>query len=525
MSMDTPNLGGNAFYLICHALFLIPQVSLGIRYKTWGFLFGMLSGHVLEILGYTARVRMHFGNDEFLMYIVTLTIGPAFFSASIYLCLARIIAVYGETLSYFRPRTYTITFMVSDFIALILQASGGAMLSGDNPTNMKAGLAIIKTGLAAHLAAIAIFAALSAQFGYHTYRNQEEWNSRFGDLQSSRKFRRFLICLGAATLCILIRTIFRVAELSQGFDSKLANDEVSFMILEGAMIVIASICLALGHPGVAFQGLRPSPAMDPQSKDIDLASLKSLLTPDLLRGVRDFWYEHLDGGDDLILPKLEQNRRWYMGGKALDDICVERFAPTLEAIRFTGATAADIINVAQPQGPLDWLSLVLLLDQMPRNCYRGESAKLVFSVFDPLALQVALKAIVEEDIPNRNPVIRWRVAYRTWFYLPLMHSENALVHQKATGLYDRMEKDIVALASEEDGSGDGSEYCQRAREVVRKDAQAAKSYVQMNASFEKKHRDIIEEFGRYPHRNKALGRESTEAEKKYLEDGGETFGG
>ena len=60
--------------------------------------------------------------------------------------------------------------------------------------------------------------------------------------------------LSVATLCILIRTSFRVAELGQGLHSKLADDEVLFMILEGAMIAIAGICLAAGHPGVAFSG-------------------------------------------------------------------------------------------------------------------------------------------------------------------------------------------------------------------------------------------------------------------------------
>ena len=60
--------------------------------------------------------------------------------------------------------------------------------------------------------------------------------------------------LSLATLCILIRSCFRVAELSHGFGSKLANQQVTFMILEGAMIVIASATLTTLHPGVAFQG-------------------------------------------------------------------------------------------------------------------------------------------------------------------------------------------------------------------------------------------------------------------------------
>ncbi|KAM0415693.1 hypothetical protein ACHAPT_013365 [Fusarium lateritium] len=228
MTMDTPNLGGNAFFLACHALLILPQIYYGIRHKTWGFLFGM--------------------------YIVTLTIGPAFFSAAIYLCLARIITVYGEGFSRFSPRTYTITFMISDFIALVFQAAGGSILGADDPTKTDAGLAIIKTGLAAHLAAISIFVILASELGFRIHRNRDSWNPNFRKLQRSWRFKTFLICLAAATLCIVIRTSYRVAELSGGYDSKLANDEVAFMILEGAMIVIATICLSIGHPGVCFEG-------------------------------------------------------------------------------------------------------------------------------------------------------------------------------------------------------------------------------------------------------------------------------
>ena len=55
-----------------------------------------------------------------------------------------------------------------------------------------------------------------------------------------------------ATIAVFIRSCFRVAELSEGFDGKLANQEVTFMILEGAMVAIASIALTIAHPGMIF---------------------------------------------------------------------------------------------------------------------------------------------------------------------------------------------------------------------------------------------------------------------------------
>ena len=71
-------------------------------------------------------------------------------------------------------------------------------------------------------------------------------------------------------------------------------------------------------------------------------------------------------------------------------------------------------------------------------------------------------------------------------YLPFMHSESLLIHQQAESLYRRL--------------GDPS-----------------------SLEYELKHKDIIERFGRYPHRNEILGRESTEEEKEFLKEPGSSF--
>ena len=57
-----------------------------------------------------------------------------------------------------------------------------------------------------------------------------------------------------STIAILIRSCFRVAELSAGFHGALANNETTFMVLDGVMIIIAITVLTVLHPGVAFQG-------------------------------------------------------------------------------------------------------------------------------------------------------------------------------------------------------------------------------------------------------------------------------
>jgi hypothetical protein len=77
-----PTLAGNALLLGIFAFLIVPQVLLGVRYKTWGFMGAMLGGLALEIIGYVARVQMHanpFSQDPFLMYVVSsqaIELGP-----------------------------------------------------------------------------------------------------------------------------------------------------------------------------------------------------------------------------------------------------------------------------------------------------------------------------------------------------------------------------------------------------------------------------------------------------------------
>ncbi|KAM5351149.1 hypothetical protein ACJ41O_003872 [Fusarium nematophilum] len=248
--------------------------------------------------------------------------------------------------------------------------------------------------------------------------------------------------------------------------------------------------------------------------------LKDVLTHEKLQALREFWFEHLTSDDDRVIPKPEQQRRWFFSDKEFDSICVSRFSPILEAIRSGGITSADqILAIAQPCTPLDWLSLIILLDQIPRNSYRGDSASLCFSYFDPLAVQLTTRAI-DLGIPDAAPELRWQFAHRNWFYMPLMHSEDLAAHGKAAAEFGRMEEDVLSLL---EGEGGENEHERRARQVVQGDPETAKALAKINVEFERKHQVIIERFGRYPHRNKALGRESTKEEVEYLENGGDVF--
>lgn len=126
--------------------------------------------------------------------------------------------------------------------------------------------------------------------------------------------------------------------------------------------------------------------------------------------------------------------------------------------------------IGHPEGAL---ALMILLDQFPRNCFRGTAH--MFAT-DPLARRFARKALEAGHIEAVDKKLR------LFFLLPFEHSENLddqLLCIEQTALF-------------------AEEYMKYAIE----------------------HRDIIEKFGRFPHRNRALGRETTPEEQAFLDGGG-----
>ncbi len=123
------------------------------------------------------------------------------------------------------------------------------------------------------------------------------------------------------------------------------------------------------------------------------------------------------------------------------------------------------------------LAEILILDQFSRNMYRGQPESFAS---DSLALGLAQEAVrVGADL-ELEPM------QRSFLYMPYMHSESLLVHEVAVELFRN-------------------------------------NGIDNNYDFELKHKAIVERFGRYPHRNKILGRESTPEEAVFLQQPGSGF--
>ncbi|MFA5679085.1 MAG: DUF924 family protein [Pseudomonas sp.] len=123
------------------------------------------------------------------------------------------------------------------------------------------------------------------------------------------------------------------------------------------------------------------------------------------------------------------------------------------------------------------LAEIIVLDQLSRNMFRGQPEAFAQ---DSLALVLAQEAVAA-GVDQLLPVVQ-----RRFIYMPYMHSESLLIHEQALRLF----------------SAPGMED---------------------NLGFEHRHRDILLRFGRYPHRNQILGRQSTEEELAFLTQPGSSF--
>lgn len=161
---------------------------------------------------------------------------------------------------------------------------------------------------------------------------------------------------------------------------------------------------------------------------------------------------------------------WFKKDDEFDQVIRTRFMDVYEA-----ASQCELYKWRESaEGSL---AEIIILDQFSRNLYRGSGKAFIQ---DPLALclaQSAIKNKFDEALPNQQ---------RSFMYMPFMHSESLVIQDKALKLYS-----IPGLES--------------------------------NLNFAHRHRKIIVEFGRYPHRNKALGRASSKTELEFLNKPGSSF--
>ena len=181
--------------------------------------------------------------------------------------------------------------------------------------------------------------------------------------------------------------------------------------------------------------------------------------------VLDFWFNEV--------PVAGKNR-WFVADDDFDELVRRRFEPTVDAA-WTGKLA-PWLEAARSR-----LALIIVCDQFTRNIYRGDARAFAL---DGRARHASLEGIELEHDKELA------VVERAFFYMPLMHAEDRALQDRSVALFAELRD-----------------------EAPPGDKDRAASFLK-HARW---HRDMIERFGRFPGRNKALKRTSTPAEQAYLD--------
>lgn len=162
--------------------------------------------------------------------------------------------------------------------------------------------------------------------------------------------------------------------------------------------------------------------------------------------------------------------QWFAVDRGFDHQLAERFAAVHRA-----AAAGELYTWRR--APSGRLAEVIVLDQFSRNIHRGTANAFACDGMALVLAQEAIAVAADRELPPPQ---------QAFLYMPFMHSESRLVHEQAMRLF-------------------------------------AAPGLESNLAFEMKHKAIVDRFGRYPHRNAALGRASTAAELAFLQEPGSSF--
>jgi uncharacterized protein (DUF924 family) len=192
--------------------------------------------------------------------------------------------------------------------------------------------------------------------------------------------------------------------------------------------------------------------------------------------ILEFWFVETPS----LAPPPHRLLFWFNGGDEADHLIRERFAATVER-----AARGEFDSWCEtPRGAL---ALILVLDQFPRNIYR--SSPLAYT-HDAKALACCIAGLESGHNTSLG------VMEKAFFYLPLEHSEDLRMQERSVALFSALLDE--APPAFQGVCGSFYDYALR-------------------------HRDVIARFGRFPHRNRILGRESTAEEEEFLKQPGSSF--
>lgn len=277
------NKGANLFFFGFFIVAFVAFIAYMLLLKYWYFSTALYIGCGLEFAGYSGRF-LSVGNysnvNTFLLQLVCLTLGPAFIVAGIYYLIGYLSLIYGPHLSPLRPRWYSYIFLACDGLSLLLQAVGGGLAATGlkQHTSVDAGTHIMVAGIGFQVLSMSLFIALYFWFLHRVHFGLSEqpfpptlknwiqlvilnlkveeldhlWEPTTSNIRRGKWFKYNQLAIMFSILCLYIRCVYRVVELSEGWRGYLITHEKYILTLDGMMIMLTVLTFLIFHPFVLF---------------------------------------------------------------------------------------------------------------------------------------------------------------------------------------------------------------------------------------------------------------------------------
>ncbi|KAJ7171191.1 RTA1-like protein [Mycena filopes] len=260
----TPSEAAGIVFIVLFGISTLTHAAQATYYKMWWLLPTACLCGVGELVGWSGRLWSSFNpfaDDPFMMEITTTIIAPTPLIAVSFILLSRIVERLGVEYSFISARWYSIVFVSCDIVALVVQGAGGGLAaSADTTSGSAMGANIMLGGIVFQFVAIIAYTACAVTF-LRRYSLDRPTHARapLGARKAplTADLRTMIAALSFSTLVLFIRSIYRIIELSGGWNGPVIQTEVYFIVLDGGMVSLASYTLNIFHPG---RLLGPAPA-------------------------------------------------------------------------------------------------------------------------------------------------------------------------------------------------------------------------------------------------------------------------
>ncbi|KAM0325803.1 hypothetical protein ACHAQA_007105 [Verticillium albo-atrum] len=265
-----PNFGANIFFAVAFGIAAVFSGYFGVKKRTWAYAVAVTGSAILEMAGYAGRVLLNknpWNSDAFQLQICAIILAPTMLCVAIYLTLKHVALALNPSLSRIRPRLYPWIFLPADMSCLVLQAIGGGISAAAGRTDrvlLDHGNRMIISGVALQVVVLLFFGLMGVDYWLRVKKYVHDGTTGAEKetalaVYNNAKFRKFVYAIAGAFTAVIIRCIYRIVEMAGGWGNHIMQDQISFMILDASLVLIAVALLTAFHPGLFFPQMSSGP--------------------------------------------------------------------------------------------------------------------------------------------------------------------------------------------------------------------------------------------------------------------------